>query len=100
MGSYTGLCPSKTSLEERHKQSAVFKHGNSRVRHQLIEAVWWLNRWQPNQAPLKKLHATTGARSRKRAVVAVANRLAAELWRMHAFRRPAKKLGLVVAPAS
>jgi transposase len=100
VGSYTGLCPSEASSGERRKQGAISKHGNPRVRHQLIEAVWRLDRWQPNYPPLKKLRAASGARARKRAVVAVARRLAVDLWRIHTGRCPAEKLGLVVTPAS
>jgi transposase len=100
VGSYTGLCPSEASSGERRKQGAISKHGNPRVRHQLIEAVWRLDRWQPNYPPLKKLRAASGARARKRAVVAVARRLAVDLWRIHTGRCPAEQLGLVVTPAS
>jgi transposase len=99
VGSYTGLCPSEASSGERRRQGAISKHGNPRVRHHLIEAVWRLDHWQPNYAPLKKLRAAIGARARKRAVVAVARRLAVDLWRIHTGRCPAEKLGLVVTPA-
>ena len=100
VGSYTGLCPSEASTGGQRKQGSISKHGNPRVRHQLIEAVWRLDRWQPHYPPLKKLRAASGARARKRAVVAVARRLAVDLWRIHTGRCSAEKLGLVVTPAS
>ena len=40
VASYTGLCPSEHSSGEKPKQGSISKHGNPRVRHQLVEAVW------------------------------------------------------------
>jgi transposase len=94
VGSYTGLCPSENSSGGRRRQGGVTKHGNPRVRHALVEAVWRLQQWQPEYAPLRKLHEATGARARKRAVVAVARRLAIDLWRLNTGQCPAHKLGL------
>ena len=94
VASYTGLCPSEHSSGERRRQGAISKHGNPRVRHCLVEAAWRLLQWQPDYAPLKKLRAATGQRTRKRLVVAAARRLAIDLWRINTGQCPAEKLGL------
>lgn len=94
VASYTGLCPSEHSSGLKRRQGGVSKHGNPRVRHQLVEACWRLVQWQPDYPPLKKLRAASGARARKRAVVAAARRLAIDLWRLNTGQCPAEKLGL------
>jgi transposase len=99
VGSYTGLCPSEASTGSRRRQGAVSKHGNPRVRHHLVEAVWRLLLWQPAYPPLRAVHAARGARARKRAVVAAARRLAVDLWRIHTGQCPAEKLGLALSTA-
>ena len=94
VASYTGLCPSEHSSGASRRQGAVTKHGNPRLRHQLVEAVWRLLQWQPDYPPIKKLRAASGARARKRAAVAAARRLAIDLWRIHSGQCPPEKLGL------
>jgi len=99
VSSYTGLCPSEHSTGERRKQGAVNKHGNPRLRHQLVEAVWRLEMWQPDYPPIKKLKQERGQRSRKRAAVAAARRLAVDLWRIQTGQCSAQKLGLKLVRA-
>ena len=94
VASYTGLCPSEASSGQARRQGGVSKHGNPRVRHQLVEACWRLLQWQPDYPPLRQLRAATGARARKRSVVAAARRLAIDLWRINTGQCPAEKLGL------
>jgi transposase len=94
VGSYTGLCPGEHSSGTQHKQGAVTKSGNPRVRHLLVEAAWRLAQWQPDYPPLRKLWAASGVRARKRAIVAVARRLAVDLWRIKTGQCPAERLGL------
>ena len=94
VASYTGLCPSEKSSGESRQQGAINKHGNPRVRHQLIEAVWRLEQWQPEYPPIRKLRAAAGKRARKRAAVAAARRLAVDLWRLATGQCSAQKLGL------
>lgn len=94
VASYTGLCPSEHSSGLKRRQGGVSKHGNPRVRHQLVEACWRLLQWQPDYPPLRKLQAATGARARKRAVVAAARRLAIDLWRINTGQCLTEKLGL------
>jgi transposase len=96
VGSYTGLCPSEYSTGDTRQQGAITKHGNPRVRHYLVEAVWRLERWQPDYAPLQMLRAAKGKRARKRAAVAVARRLAIDLWRLAIGQTTAAHLRLVM----
>lgn len=96
VGSYTGLCPSEASSNRARRQGAVTKCGNRRLRHQLVEAVWRLLQWQPTYPPLRKLRAATGSRARKRAAVAVARRLAVDLWRINTGQCSAQQLGLTM----
>jgi len=97
VGSYTGLCPSEYSTGESRRQGAITKHGNPRVRHQLVEAIWRLLIWQPEYPPLQRVRTATGRRARKRAVTAAARRLAVDLWRIHTGQCSAAKLGLKLA---
>ncbi len=100
VASYTGLCPSEESSGQKRKEGSINKHGNPRVRHQLVEAVWRLEQWQQAYLPLKILREATGTRSRKRAVVAVARRLAIDLWRIKTGQCSAQKLGLTLVRAA
>lgn len=94
VASYTGLCPGEHSSGGRRMELSIDKHGNRRVRRALVEAAWRLNLWQPAYPPLAKLRAAEGRRSRKRAIVAVARRLAIDLWRLATGQTTADKLGL------
>lgn len=94
VASYTGLCPGEYSSGSRRCELSVDKHGNRRVRRALVEAAWRLVLWQPDYPPLAKLRSAQGKRSRKRLIVAVARRLAIDLWRLATQQTTAEKLGL------
>ena len=94
IGSYTGLCPGEHSSGESRRELSIDKHGNRRVRRALIEAAWRLLMWQPDYPPLEKLRAAQGSRARKRAIVAVARRLAIDLWRIATGQTTRQKVGL------
>ena len=94
VGSYTGLCPGEHTSGETRRQGGVTKHGNPRVRHFLVETAWRLAEWQPDYPPLQRLQLARGKRARKRAIVAVARRLAVDLWRIRTGRCTAGQLGL------
>lgn len=96
VASYTGLCPSEDTSDQCRRQGAITKHGNPRVRHQLVEAIWRMQQWQPHYKPLHRLRAASGARARKRAAVAAARRLAVDLWRINTGQCPGEKLGLIM----
>lgn len=82
VGSSTGLCGSESSSGEHRREGPIDRRGNPRVRHALIEAVWRLLRWQPGYPPLQRIVAAKSGRARRRAAVAVARRLAIDLWRL------------------
>lgn len=94
VASYTGLCPGEHSSGDNKRELSIDKHGNPRVRHLLIEAAWRLLRWQPQYPPLQKLLAANGGRGRKRMIVAVARRLAIDIWRLATGRTTPEKVGL------
>lgn len=101
ISSYTGLCPSESTSDERRIQGAVNKHGNPRIRHHLVEAIWRLEKYQPHYPGLKLLReARASKRARKQAAVAAARRLAVDLWRIATGQCSAQQLGLhTVVPA-
>lgn len=100
ISSYTGLCPGEYSSGGKQRQGHVTKHGNPRLRAALVECAWRLVRFQPQYPPVAKRLAILGkgARAtgpvRKKAIVAVARRLAVDLWRLHTGQCTAEKLGL------
>jgi transposase len=100
VSSYTGLCPGEHSSGGTRKQGHVTKHGNPRLRAALVECAWRLVRFQPQYPPVAKRLSVLakGARAtgavRKKAIVAVARRLAVDLWRIHTGQCSAEKLGL------
>src|SRR5438552_7726090 len=100
ISSYTGLCPGERSSGSKRVPGSVTKRGNPRLRAALVECAWRMVRFQPQYPPVKKRLAvlakgakTTGAQ-RKKAIVAVARRLAVDLWRVHTGRLTAQQLGL------
>lgn len=102
VGSYTGLCPGEDSSGERRSQGPINKHGNPRVRHLLIELAWRVIRFQPRYHALRRwrkvLPEGTPA-TRKKAVVAIARRLAIDLWRLKTGRAQHPELGLQIMPS-
>jgi len=99
VASYTGLCPSEHSSGQTRLQGSINRHGNPRVRHLLIEAVWRLFKFQPSYRAIAKwVPALTalkisGAR-KKKIIVAIARQLAVDLWRIATGRTTAAALGL------
>jgi transposase len=99
VASYTGLCPSEHSSGQSRLQGAITRHGNPRVRHLLIEAVWRLFQFQPQYRAIAKwLPALSGLKisgaRKKKIVVAIARQLAVDLWRIATGRTTAAALGL------
>jgi transposase len=97
IGSFTGLCPSEDSTGDKRKQGSINRHGNPRVRHLLIEAVWRLTHFEPGWRGFKKfpelLDKEAGSRKRKRLAVAAARLLAIDLWRLETGQTNAISLG-------
>jgi transposase len=94
IASYTGLCPGIHRSNNRGREGRINRCGNSVVRYLLIEMVWRLLRWQPDYPPIKKLRTMVSKRAKRRLVVAVARRLAIDLWRWATGRSTAEALGL------
>lgn len=100
ISSYTGLCPGERTSGSKRVPGSVTKHGNPRLRAALVELAWRMVRFQPNYPPVQRRLAllakgsrATGA-ARKKAIVALARRLAVDLWRLHTDRCSAEQLGL------
>jgi transposase len=102
VASYTGLCPSEHSSGQSRLQGGINRHGNPRLRHLLIEAVWRLLQFQPQYRAIARWHDAltalrlSGAR-KKKIIVAIARQLAVDLWRLATGRITAAALGLQVS---
>jgi transposase len=103
VSSYTGLCPSEHSSGGNRRQGSINKHGNPRLRHALVEAVWRLIRLQPGWKRLDKVRARLvanggqSAPSKKKLAVALARELAVDLWRLNTGRCTLADLGFAAA---
>jgi transposase len=92
VASYTGLCPGEDSSGDNRMSLSIDKHGNPRVRATLVELAWLLPRYQPDYKPLARWKAVfdpagkAPSAQRKKAVVALARRLAVDLWRIRTGR--------------
>jgi len=89
ISSYTGLCPGERSSGSKRVPGSVTKRGNPRVRAALVECAWRMVRFQPQYPPVQKRLSILAKGShalgavRKKAIVAVARRLAVDLWRLY-----------------
>jgi len=83
VGSYTGCCPGVYGSGGQQRYGSIDHHGNTRLRRQLVEAVWRFLLWQPDWPLRRKFlsRLTDSKAQRKKAVVALARALAVELWR-------------------
>ncbi len=103
VSSYTGLCPSEDSSGGSRRQGRINKHGNPRLRHALVEAVWRLIRLQPGwkraQKYFAKLSEVEAQKkfNKKKMAVALARQLAVDLWRLNTGRCTLEELGFEAA---
>ncbi len=102
VASYTGLCPSESSSGGSRKQGSINKHGNPRIRHVLIEAIWRFLQFQPDYEPIKNwkqrmCNEPFGAAKKKKMIVAIARRFAVDWWRMNTGQLDPEAVGLKVA---
>jgi transposase len=86
VGACVGLVPQPYDSGESRVDQGISKQGNRRVRSLLIEMAWFWLRYQPDSALTKwYVQRTQGSGQNKRgkriAIVAVARRLAIDLWR-------------------
>jgi transposase len=99
LGNYFGLCPSESSSGPTRRLGSITKRGNPRLRCLMIEMAWRIVRFQPRYVVLERWRAVlsdrkSSAAARKKAIVAVARRLAIDLWRIALGRKTAEELGL------
>lgn len=99
VASYTGCCAGEYTSADRRREGAIDKQGNRRVRRLLVEAVWRLLIWQPQYPPLQRLREAKGQRTRKRATIAAARRLAIDLWRLATEQTTLARVGLIEKPS-
>lgn len=99
IGSYTGCCPGEYSSGGKQLLGSIDRMGNGRVRCLLVEAVWRLLRWQPGWVAARgmKVKLAGGGALKKKTVVALARRLAIDLWRWRTGRATFADLGWVAA---
>ena len=99
VASLTGLCPGVRSSGLKSVSGSINKHGNPRLRRALVELAWRVVRYQPCYGPVVRwqgvLAQTQNRGGRKKAIVAIARRLAIDLWRIHTKRCTAVELQLV-----
>lgn len=102
VASYTGLCPGEASSGTTRRQGSINKHGNPRIRHNLIEATWRLLQFQPDYEPIKHwkeriAHEPFGAAKKKKMIVAIARRFAVDWWRINTGQIEPEAVGLRTA---
>jgi transposase len=98
VASLTGLCPSVHASGQHSLSGSITKHGNPRLRRALIELAWRVVRFQPRYGPVARwgpVLAKPYAGGRKKAIVAIARKLAIDLWRVQTGRCSLQDLQLV-----
>jgi len=100
VGSFMGLCPGVSGTGGKFTNLSINKCGNRRLRSVLVELAWLLPRYQSGYLPLlrwKQVLSGTNRSAKKKAIVALARRLAVDLWRINTGRTTPEKLGLTLA---
>ena len=99
IGSYTGCCPGEHTSAGKRRMGSIDRMGNGRVRTLLVEAVWRFLRWQPHwqAAQGMKVKLAGGSAMKKKTVVALARRLAIDLWRWRTGRATLQDLRWIAA---
>jgi transposase len=102
VSSYTGLCPGIHSTNGQGKEGSINRCGNAAVRWNLVETVWRMLKWQPNDEPVRQLGVglVQSKRAKKRLVVQAARQLAVDLGRLQTGRASAQQLGFVMQKTS
>jgi len=106
IGGFTGLCGAVSSSGPYHLDLGINKAGSPYVRTLLIELAWRTVFWQPDYIglkPWKQLRDGGGLRNKRRrkiAIVAVARRLAVDIWKWQTGQVTPEKLGWKMAKAA
>ena len=98
VGSYTGLCGGVSASGQSTHLLSITKHGNVRLRTALVELAWRLVLWQRDCKLVKKWWPIFGnpkasRAAKKKAIVAVAQQMAVDLWRWRTGRVQPDQLG-------
>ncbi len=101
VASFTGLCPGEHSSGTSRRQTSINKHGNPRIRHNLIEAAWRLLQFQKDYKPIlywkqRMCKEPFGASKKKKMIVAIARRFAIDWWRINTGQIQPEDVGLKV----
>lgn len=99
IASYTGLCPGEASSGKRQQQGSINKHGNPRLRHILLEAVWRMFYHQTDYKPInawkqRMCQESFSAAKKKKMAVAIARQFAVDWWRIQTGRMSPETVGL------
>ncbi len=93
--------PGEHSSGTSRQRGAITKHGNTRVRHLLIEASWRLQQFQPDYHALKSRRAALDAAkhrgdpaTKEKLCVELARQFIVDWWRVRTGRTTPEKLGL------
>lgn len=99
VASLTGLCPGVRASGNSVRTGCITRHGNPRLRRALIELAWRVIRFQPDYPPVcrwKPVLLSGKGGDRKKAVVAIARKLAIDHWRLVTARCTAQDLSLKI----
>lgn len=99
VASYFGLCGRVSSSGKRRMDGSLTKHGNKRLRTWMIELAWRMVRYQSQYPPIQRwadilVNGKGPAGKRKKAICAVARRLAIDIWRARTGQGDLAELGL------
>lgn len=97
VASLTGLCPGVRASGARSVRGGITRHGNPRLRRVLVELAWRVTRFQPDYGPVVRWREALARKggARQKAIVAIARRLAVDLWRLATGRCTAGDLHLL-----
>jgi transposase len=99
VGCFFGFVPREHSTGTGQRLGSITKVGSPRLRSWLIELAWRLVRFQPNYPPIVQWRQSLCSSNKvikKKAIVAVARRVAIDIWKMRTGRKTAQELGLIV----
>ena len=102
VASFTGLCPTEASSGNTRIQGSINKHGNPRIRHMLLEAIWRMFFFQPDYQPIlywkeRMMNEPFTAAKKKKMAVAIARQFSVDWWRIQTGRMTAETVGLRLA---
>lgn len=103
VSSYTGLCPGVEGSGGQFTGRSITKRGNQRLRAALVELAWLVVRYQERYRPAcqcRMVLAGKNRAARKRAIVALARKLAVDLWRIETERVTPQQMGLELLEAA